>query len=201
MITMRILAPAPIALCAFLTIFAASPASAVSMDKSARVKECSAAFGTDSIHVAAYQPEVSLEKYCDALPSTGRTILAFDLDAPGLRNIPIEIRIVKEPMVSFIESGAGLQSEAYLAPQIYPNGTVSFEHDFKDGGQFLALVTAVRPNGEKTTAQFKFSVGQTFRYWMLLILGGAVIAAVMIVQLKFGRKRSTSAAAERDLAA
>ncbi|WOJ89113.1 hypothetical protein RZS28_15075 [Methylocapsa polymorpha] len=167
----------------FLAFLAAaeSPALAVSMDKSSRTKECAAMIGVETIHIAAYQPEISFDKFCDDLPVTGKTVLALDFDAPSLRDSPVEIRIVKEPMTRLAARGdLDPLTEAYLAPRTYPNGTLYFEHDFKESGQFIALITFTQLSGETRMAQFKFSVGQPLHRLAPLIVGGALIAAALL---------------------
>ena len=73
-----------------------SPALAISMDKSASPKECAVMFGKDAVEISGYQPDASDEKYCDAFPSAGKIIFVFDLTAPAMRYLPVEIRIIKD---------------------------------------------------------------------------------------------------------
>lgn len=150
----------------------------------------------ETIHIAGYQPDYSLDKYCEELPATGKTILAFDLETPSLRGAPIEIRIVKDPMAPLSES-ADLDrlTEAYLAPQIYPSGTFYLEHVFKESGQFAIVLAVASPNGEKKTTKLKLSVGQTFRHLTPLVLGGALIAAILFAYWRHGGRRSRPAPA------
>jgi len=185
---------------AFFAFLAAagSAALAVSMDKSSRTKECAAMIDGKTIHIAAYQPEFSLDKFCDDLPATGKTVLAFDFDSPSLRDSPVEIRIVKESMTS-LPTGGDLDplTEAYLAPRTYPNGTLYFEHDFKESGQFIVLITFTQLSGETTTARFKFSVGQPLHRLAPLMVGGALIAFALLFYWRHAGKRSKPAAAAR----
>jgi hypothetical protein len=175
---------------------ATAPAFAVSMDKSSSSKDaCVVRIGADAIQISGYQPDFSHDKYCEEFPSTGKIILVFDLEAPSMRDLPIEVRIVKDPMVPLSENAdLAALTEAYVAPKAYPSGTLSFEHDFRENGHFIGLVTLTQPNGEKKTAQFNFAVGQTFLHFVPLILGGFLIASMAFLYWKHSGKRPKAAA-------
>lgn len=167
-------------------IVATSPALAVSMDKSSSSKdECTVRIGADAIQISGYQPDFSRDKYCEEFPSTGKIILTFDLESPSMRDEPVEVRIVKDPMTPLSENAdLAALTEVYAAPRTYPSGTFSVAHDFKESGHFIGLVTVTQPNGEKKTAQFKFAVGETFLHFAPLILGGVLIAAMVFLYWK-----------------
>jgi hypothetical protein len=169
-------------LCSFLQMLAGGlpPALAVSMDKSPRVKECAVMIGNEAIQVSGYEPDVSEEKYCEEFPSAGRIIFAFDLGSPAMRELPVEIRIIKDQALApSADAGLASVTEAYLPPRIYKSGTINLDHDFKESGQFIALLTLIEPTGEKKTAQFKFSVGRTFFYFVPLIMAALLIGGAL----------------------
>ncbi|WP_051335380.1 hypothetical protein [Methylocapsa acidiphila] len=174
---------------AFLEPLAAawSPAAAVSMDKSRTKDECVVRIGAEAVQIAAYQPDYSLDKYCEALPTTGRTILAFDLATNALRDAPIEIKIVKDTLASLGDSEGS--AEAVLPARAYPSGTFYFEHNFKQSGQYIVLMSVARLGGATETAQFKFAVGASVLRLTPVILVVALAAPVLLASWKFGRKR------------
>jgi hypothetical protein len=158
--------------------------------------------GGDAIEISGYRPDVSDEKYCAAFPSNGKIVFVFDLTAPAMRNLPIEIRIVKDPMIPR-PSSADLSSLtiAYVEPRVFKNGTFSFEHSFVEGGHYIALITVAMVNSEKVTGQFKFSPGttflylKTFLYFLPIVLAAVSIgAALFIYWRRVARKRSPPAA-------
>jgi hypothetical protein len=185
----------PGALAAFLAA-ASSPALAVSMDKSSSSKdECVVRLGADAIQISGYQPDFSRDKYCEEFPSTGTIILTFDLEAPSMRDEPVEVRIIRDPMTPLSEAAdLGALTEVYVAPKTYPSGTFSLAHDFKESGHFIGLVTLTQPGGEKKTAQFKFAVGQTFLHFAPLILGGVLIAAMAFLYWRHSAARPKTSA-------
>lgn len=187
-----------VALGAFLAAtLAAAPARAVSMDKSSSAKDfCTLRLGSDEIQFAADQPDFSHDKYCEEFPSAGRIIFAFDLVAPGLRDTPIELRILRDPLTP-LDEAAELSSltVAHLPPKVYKTGTFTFEHDFEANGRFIGLVTAISATGERRSAQFKFTVGRTLFSYVPIALGGALILGLLFVYWKHGARRSVTGAA------
>jgi hypothetical protein len=163
---------------ALLFVSGLSPALAVSMDKSSQTKECAVMIAGEAIQISGYQPDAR-EPYCEDFPSAGKIIFAFDLPS-RMRELPVEVRIIKDPLVP-LTAGTDLDplTEAFLAPAIHKNGTFSLAHDFAESGHYIALITVTEPNGEKSTAQFKFSAGKTFLHLVPLILAGGVIGALL----------------------
>ncbi|HET6378058.1 MAG TPA: hypothetical protein VFG05_07095 [Methylocella sp.] len=160
-------------------IAAHPPALAVSMDKSSQTKECAVLVRGGTIQISGYQPD-SLDKYCESFPSTGKAIFAFDFSTPDMRDLPVELRIIKDPMIPLSsDTDLGPLTVAYMAQAVHKSGTFTFEHDFPESGHFIALLTVTEPGGEKKTAEFKFSVGKTFLGLYPLILGGILIAGVL----------------------
>lgn len=169
------------ALLALLT--ATAPAGAVSMDKSSSTKDrCEIMLGGDAIQIGGYLPDVSRDRYCADFPATGRVILSFDLVAPRLRDLPIEVRIIRDPLTPLAED-ADLDplTVAYLAPRAYPSGTFTLDHVFRESGHYIGLVTIVEATGERRSARFAFSVGQTLLSFAPMLLGGALIAGLLFV--------------------
>ncbi|HUI21906.1 MAG TPA: hypothetical protein VLZ74_12795 [Methylocella sp.] len=185
---------------AFLPGLAAglSPLRAVSMDKSPRIEECAMMIGADAIQVSGYEPDVSEDKYCRDFPSTGKIIFAFDLGAPSMRDLPIEVRIIKDSPSTNADLVA--LTEAYLAPKIYKNGTISLEHKFEESGHFIVLVTLIETSGEKKTARFKFSVGQTLFNFVPLIVIGVVTGGALFYYWRTAVRQPKSCAAKLKLA-
>lgn len=186
----------PSVFCALLAllVFGAPQAGATGMDKTSSPRDiCSVVFGTGTIEISGYQPDYSQEKYCNRLPSTGRTIFVFDLSAPTMRDLPVEIRIVKDSVVPLLASGEGTAVlEAHAAPEARKHGIFTIEHNFAESGHFITLVTLTRPNGERNTAQFKFSVGQTFLRLAPLLMGGVLMGVALLIYWRHGSRQPKS---------
>lgn len=146
---------------------------------------CMVMFGYDMIHITATQPDKGRADYCEEIPSTGSTILVFDIANPKFRDLPIEVRIIRDPLTP-ISATTDLEplTEKLIPARTYPKGTFTFEHDFKTVGHYIGLVTLTRENGEKETQAWKFQVGETLWGWVPLIAGVILIAGLVFVYWK-----------------
>lgn len=126
-------------------------------------EQCRLFVGPDVMNFAGYQPDSSSKReFCEDIPTTGRTIMVLDAEQPELRSMPVEIRIVKDVGGEQEESGKLDDiTVAYRAPQLYPHGTINFEHVFHDSGYYVGIVTVTGGHGEQWVSSFPFSVGKT----------------------------------------
>jgi hypothetical protein len=144
---------------------------------------CRLFIGPDTMNFTGYLPEASKNEFCEDIPSTGPMIMVLDAEQDELRDMKIELRIVKDV------GGEDKESEnleavtvAYQPPKSYPTGTVNFEHNFKEGGYFVGIVTVTGDHGERWVSRFPFSVDRTFfrDLPVYLTMGLGVIAAFVI---------------------
>ncbi|BDV34259.1 hypothetical protein [Methylocystis iwaonis] len=158
---------------------------------------CMVMFGYDMIHITAFQPDKSRSEYCDEIPATGRTIMVFDLETPAFRDLPLELRIIRDP-VTPITKDTDLEALTvlHLPAKKYTKGTFSLEHNFDANGHYIGLVTLTRDNGEQQTEQFKFRVGETLWAWVPQIAGTILIAGMVFVYWKHTHPSSKKKATE-----
>lgn len=185
---MSLLRPLACALCVALSAFLApSSAQAISMDKASTIREqCEISIGPDLIGVVAYMPDRSRDRFCGEFPSTGRIILTIDLIAQRLRELPIEVRIVKE-------SGKELSQEddlapytvAYFAPRLYPGGAAAVEHVFDESGDYAAFISVVEASGFRRTTRFGFTVGGFWQFYATAILAGVFLAGALLAYWQY----------------
>ena len=161
---------------------------------------CMVMFGYDMIHITAYQPGKSRSEYCAEIPTSGPTILVFDIENPTFRDMPLELRIIRDPLTP-ITKGTDLEAltEVHRPATKYVKGTFNLEHDFKDNGHYIGLVTLTRPDGTQETSEFKFTVGETLWAWVPQIAGTVLIAGIVFVYWKHthpaGKKKDAADAA------
>ncbi len=147
---------------------------------------CRLFIGPDIMNFTGYLPEASKNEFCEDIPSTGPMIMVLDAEQQELRDMKIELRIVKDV------GGVDKENEnleaitvAYQPPKIYPTGTVNFEHNFKDGGYFVGIVTVTGDHGEQWVSRFPFSVDRTFMrdlpVYLTLALGVIAVFAIYLV--------------------
>ncbi|MGA8170070.1 MAG: hypothetical protein WB816_04455 [Methylocystis sp.] len=146
---------------------------------------CMVMFGYDMIHITSYLPGQSRNEYCEEIPSTGKVIMVFDIENPKFRDLPIEIRIIRDPLTPVdLASDLEPMTELHFPAKLYRTGTLSFEHDYSNTGHYMGLVTLTKENGQKETQVFKFSVGATFMQWVPFILGGVLIGLMVAAYWK-----------------
>jgi len=136
---------------AVLTAGRAAAHGGLSMDKD----YCKLRIGPYLMHFTGYQPERdSTKEFCEDIPSTGATIIVLDFIDEALKDLPVDVRIIRD-------SGEGDLDRATivrLAPRVYPAGTLSLDYRFEQAGNYVGLVT-LGGDGRAITARFPFSVG------------------------------------------
>ncbi|MBI2311276.1 MAG: hypothetical protein HYU77_02090 [Betaproteobacteria bacterium] len=161
---------------------------AVSMEKDL----CKLMVGPYLMHFTGYQPESTQNEFCEDIPNLGRTIIALDfIDAP-LRDMAIEVQILRQSSNSSTPDAL-----VYSAPvKKYPNGSLSIDYPFNEPGNFIGVVRA-GAGANAAVAQFPFSVGQSRSRLPLLlgavVLGVGAIGAFLWVNKSKSRKDGRSA--------
>jgi hypothetical protein len=90
---------------------------------------CVQRVGGSLVHFNAYQPHNEAKaQYCTEIPGAGDTFLVVDLVDPGLRNLPVGVRVVRG--LSETEED---QTVAYWPPVTHPDGVVRGEANLAKG--------------------------------------------------------------------
>lgn len=154
---------------------------------------CQIFVGPDVMNLASYSPDASRSEFCVDIPSTGHAIIALDAEQDELRDMAIEIRIVKDTGREEKENIDAV-TVAYKPPQVYPTGTINFEHVFPDAGYFVGIVTVTGDHGEHWVSRFPFSVGMTFMrllpVYVLQIVGVALAVFLYLRRRPIAMKRN-----------
>jgi hypothetical protein len=86
---------------------------------------CVRRVGGNLVHFNAYQPQNEAKaQYCTEIPGEGATFLVVDLVDPGLRNMPVGLRVVRG--LGETETAED-QTVAYWPPAIHRDGVVRGE--------------------------------------------------------------------------
>lgn len=188
-----------LALC--FALASATPATAGGDGPEAMVMDnmCMVMFGYDMIHITAYEANGARDQYCDHIPVVGSIIFTFDITNPEFRDYPIEVRIIRDPLVP-ISADADLEplTIIHLPPKLYRTGTFNFEHTFTEKGHFIGFVTLTRPNGQKETQLYKFMVGQTLWAFVPQALGVVLIALMVAAYWRHSHPKTKTKTAEAD---
>jgi len=98
---------------------------------------CVRRIGGNMVHFNAYQPQYEPKaQYCTEIPEEGDTFLVVDLVDPGLRNMPVGVRVVRG-----LNDTAEDQTVAYWPPVSHPDGVVRGEARL-DKGLYKLIITA-----------------------------------------------------------
>jgi hypothetical protein len=136
---------------------------------------CKLRLGPYGMHFTGYQPEVTgANEFCEDIPRVGHTVVALDaLDEP-LRDVPIEVRIIRD---TGDESNLEAITVFHLPPKRYPSGTVSFDHRFEQAGKFVGLVIAGERGEHQSRFPFSVAAGRSRLepwLWAAAIIAGGV---------------------------
>ncbi len=90
---------------------------------------CVRRVGGNLVHFNAYQPQNEARaQYCTEIPGEGDTFLVVDLVDPGLRYMPVGVRVVRG-----LNETAEDETVAYWPPAIHPDGVVRGEAKLMKG--------------------------------------------------------------------
>jgi hypothetical protein len=124
--------------------------------------QCVMKIGPDTMTFTGYQPQKSRDQFCDDIPDVGPTIIVLDAQQDELRDMALEIRILRNVGQKDDNENLEANTETYVAPKKYKTGTLNFDYDFAKKGNFIGLVKATSDDGKKVyVSRFPFSVGET----------------------------------------
>jgi hypothetical protein len=131
------------------------------------------------MHFIGYQRAGEEQEFCEDIAQTGPTVIALTAISPDLRDMAIGVRVVKDVGGEREKANIDAVTVAYFPPKVYHNGTMTFEHDFKDAGRYVGIVTVADDLGNQWVARFPFTVGVfTFMGYIEYILYGVAFTAL-----------------------
>jgi len=133
---------------------------------------CKLRVGPYMMHFTGYQPQSSPEvEFCEDIPRTGQTIIVLDYIDAKLRDMPVDVRIVRD---TGNESNLDAITVFHMPAALYPRGNVVVDHTFPEPGKFVGLVTA----GDYVS-RFPFAVGTRGMHVIVLyaIFGALALGA------------------------
>jgi hypothetical protein len=154
--------------------------------------ECVFKIGPSTMHFIAYQREGEEQEFCQDIAKTGPTIVAISTVSEDMRDMAIGVRVVKEGNES------GQAPEVDLAPKVYRNGILTFEHNFATAGKYVGVVTLQDDLGNRWESRFPFTVGVfTFIGYLEYILYGVGFSGLCAgLWFYLGRHKSRASQAE-----
>lgn len=173
--------------------------------------KCKLFIGNYSMHFTGYQAKAmdhedalddhlhptdgaDRKEFCHDIPELGHTVVVLDAVDPELREMPLEVRIVRD-------TGDMRDIEAntifHIPSKLYPAGTVTIRHTFDAPGRFVGIVTVGTGSGKGVlTARFPFSVAQPpspfAKYIPFLVIVLVGVGAFWYSNRRYVRRRNTS---------
>ena len=86
--------------------------------------------------------------------------MVLDAIQDDLRDMALEIRILRDVGQADDNDDLERNTETYIAPKKYKSGTLDFEYNFARKGKFIGLVKARSDEGREYVSRFPFSVGE-----------------------------------------
>lgn len=156
-------------------------------------------------HFTGYQPQKrATQEFCEDIPELGHAIIVVDFVSKALRGMDVEFRVLNdvhdlEAAGRYDDLGTPQDIDAAtivrLPAQVYPRGTLTFEHRFEHPGWYIGILTARDPvTGKEIHSVFPFMVGvnQIWKYWPAF---GLVLALAGLTYWLSGRSAVRQAAA------
>jgi hypothetical protein len=157
---------------ALIATLAASAAQA--QNKSAEhPRFCVMNVGPTQMMFSAFQENRSDGIFCQHVPELGKTMIILDAKSNELRDMNIEVRILRNVGQQDWRDDLEATQVALLPPakRLESRGTTSFTHDFTKDGDYIAVVRAYSDDGAKEyVGEYMFTVGDA--YEQALMSGG-----------------------------
>jgi len=152
--------------------------------------ECVLKIGPNTMHFIGYQRTGEEQEFCEDIAQTGPTVIALTAVSPDLRDMAIGVRVVKDVGEEKEKENIDAITVVYYPPKVFHNGTMSFEHDFKQAGHYVGIVTVADDLGNQWVSRFPFSVGVfTFMgYIEYIVIGVAFTALCGFLWYLLGRR-------------
>ena len=158
---------------------AASPVRA--QIKAEHPRNCVMSVGPTQMMFSAFQENKTDEIFCQHIPTTGETMLIIDARQPELRDMTIEVRVLRNVGQKDWRDDLDATTVAVLpaGKDLQKKGSLSFNHAFGEEGEYIAVVRAMSDDGLKEyVGQYIFTVRDTVQW---LAVGGAGAAALAFI--------------------
>jgi hypothetical protein len=130
--------------------------------------ECVMRIGQSTMHFIAYQRSGEEQEFCQDIAQTGPTVIALEAVSEEVRDMAIGVRVIKDVGGDANEKGDLTASTIFkMEPKVYRNGIMTFEHDFKEPGRYVAIVTVRDDIGNEWVSRFPFTVG-LYTFWGMI---------------------------------
>lgn len=167
---------------ALLGALAASAAQA--QIKAEHPRNCVISVGPTQMMFSAFQENRTDAIFCQHVPELGKTMIILDAKSSELRDMNIEVRVLRNVGQKDWRDDLDATSVGFLPPakRLETRGTTSFTQDFVKNGDYIAVVRATSEDGAKEyVGEYMFTVGDDFD--QALMSGGIAALFACVVAL------------------
>ena len=163
--------------------------------KAEHPRRCVMNVGPTQMMFSAFQ-ENGDEIFCTNISDIGPTILIFDARQPELRDMNVEVRVIRN--IGQKDWRDDLDQTAVAAfpagKHLAQRSTMNFKHDFAKAGDYIAVVRATSDDGAKDyVGEYFFSVGPSENWYFAAMLGSMAVGVGGLGFWGLGRRRAEEA--------
>lgn len=160
--------------------------------KAEHPRNCVMNVGPTQMMFSAFQ-EKGDEIFCTNISDIGPTLLIFDARQPELRDMNVEVRIVRN--VGQKDWRDDLDQTNVVAfpigKHLAQRSTVNFKHDFDKAGDYIAVVRATSDDGAKEyVGEYFFRVGPSENWYFAAMLGSMAVGMGGLGFWGLGRRKN-----------
>jgi hypothetical protein len=177
---------------ALVATLAASAAQA--QIKAEHPRYCVMNVGPSQMMFSAFQENRTDAIFCQNVPELGKTMIILDAKSSELRDMNIEVRLLRNVGQQDWRDDLEATQVAFLPPgkRLEARGTTTFTHDFVKDGDYIAVVRAYSDDGAKEyVGEYMFTVGDA--YEQALMSGGIAALFGCVVALAWRVKGGKAA--------
>ena len=138
---------------------------------------CMLMAGMHEMQVSVYQSGAT-EDSCQDIPSPGPAVITLSSASNELRDMTVEVRIVKDTGAETAASGnLDPVTLAYLPPTNYPKGVITLPANFDKPGKYAVLATVKDAKDMAMSGRLGLTVGEASRQWIIVCIFSGIILA------------------------
>ena len=186
-----------LSLVAGLALAPALSGGAQAQIKAEHPRNCVMNVGPTQMMFSAFQ-EKGDEIFCTNISDIGSTILIFDARQPELREMNVEVRIVRNVGQKDWRDDLDKTVVAAfpLGKHLAQRSTMNFRHDFAEAGDYIAVVRATSDDGAKEyVGEYFFRVGPSDNWYFAAMLGSMAVGLGSFGFLGLARRKNEQALA------
>jgi hypothetical protein len=178
--------------------------SAQAQIKAEHPRNCVMNVGPAQMMFSAFQEDRADAIFCRHIPEIGRTLIIVDAGPPELRDMNVEVRILRDLGQADWRNNLDETTVALLPAKKHflNSSTASFRVDIAQEGKYFAVVRAFSDDGAKDyVGEYGFVVGESLAFYASLAIGALAFGFIVFGIWRRGATAPQSAPAPKCAAA